>query len=219
MVNLLFITNSPKIDAVLLALQPCLKVRIDIVADFDFGLKDVFEKRPATVFIQDHIAGVTGESVARHIQMLLGSGAPSFIFMHEGSSKAKLIKGLFEYLIDLSQADSKIVADIQATLKSLLGTQWEKIYIPSKTGLPASKDVVAVPEESRVFADQLVDDFLSDLDVLGVGSVSKIFPMNDYSEPVSPLDELFQVVSSPHDQLAEMLSETNRVTAATKPSA
>ena len=109
MVNLLFISNSSKIESIKNTLQPFLKVKIDIVGDFDYGLKDVFEKRPATVFIQDQIAGVTGESVARHIQMLLGSGAPLFIFMHDGSLKAKPIKGLFEYLIDLSLAEVKML--------------------------------------------------------------------------------------------------------------
>jgi hypothetical protein len=38
MVNLLFITNNSKIDIIKNALQPLLKVKIDIVGDFDFGL-------------------------------------------------------------------------------------------------------------------------------------------------------------------------------------
>lgn len=210
MVNLLFITNSTKIDAIKNDLQPLLKVKIDIVADFDFGLKDVFEKRPATVFIQDQIAGVTGESVARHIQMLLGTGTPSFIFMHEGSSKAKPIKGLFEYLIDLSQSDEKIVADIQATLKTLLGTQWEKIYIPPKIDKAAIRDVVAVPEGNRAVADQPVDDFLTDLDGFGSPPSGNISPTTNLSEPLPLADEPFHVVSTPHDQLAEMMSESSR---------
>jgi hypothetical protein len=211
MVNLLFISNSVKIDTIRSTLQPFLKSKIDIVADFDYGLKDVFEKRPATVFIHDQIAGVTGESVARHIQMLLGSGAPSFIFMHEGSSKAKPIKGLFEYLIDLSQTEVKIVADIQATLKSMLGPQWEKIYIPPKIDNAAIRDAVSVPEGSRVFADQMVDDFLSDLDNFGSASAGNRYPMTDSSEAVvTPEEEPFQVVSSPQDQLAEMFSESSR---------
>jgi len=212
MVNLLFITNSTKIEAIRTALQPFLKVKIDIVSDFDYGLKDVFEKRPATVFIQDQIAGVTGESVARHIQMLLGASAPSFIFMHEGSTKANPIKGLFDYLIDLSQADATIVADIQATLKSLLGVpQWEKIYIPPKLNTAVLGDAVAVPDGNRAFADKLVDDFLSNLDNSGPETAEIKFHTADLSDLSKPADEPFHVVSSPHDQLAEMVSETSKV--------
>ena len=201
MVNLLFISNSAKIDRIKDVLQPFLKVRIDIVGDFDFGLKDVFEKRPAIVFIQDQIDGVTGESVARHIQMLLGASAPSFIFMHEGSPKAKLIKGLFEYLIDLSQPDVSLVENVQTTLKTLLGPQWEKIYIPPPMAKTAVKDAVAVPEDNRILRGNSVDGVVPDLDSYKLASVQI---------PPATGNDQFHVVSSPHDQLAEMLSESSR---------
>jgi flagellar FliL protein len=205
MVNLLFITNSTKIDRIKNTLQPFLKVKIDIVEDFDFGLKDVFEKRPATVFIQDQIAGVTGESVARHIQMLLGSGSPSFIFMHNGTTKAKPIKGLFDHLIDLSQDELKIVADILATLKILLGSHWEKIYVhPEKVVEVAADTALKSDSTNRSSdADQLVDELFADL-----GNTSD--QVAKLSNPVSIIDAPFDVVSSPQDQLAEMLVESKK---------
>lgn len=163
MLNLLFISNSPKMDFIKKNLQPMLKVKIDVVTDFDHGLKDVFEKRPATIIIQDQISGVTGESVARHIQMLLGSGAPVFVMMHEGNTRIKPIKGLFEHIIDLTQADTKLVEDVQTILKSILGPEWEKIFIAPKQNAAALAASFAMPEDSRVDADRLVDDFLSDL--------------------------------------------------------
>jgi len=203
MVNLLFISSNPKIDAVKTALQPSLRVKIDTVGDFDIGLKDVFEKRPAVVFIQDHIAGVTGESVARHIQMLLGSSAPSFIFMHDGNLKSKPVKGLYEHVIDLSQSPPKIFVDIQSNLASLLGAQWQKIYIPREQGKPAAREAVVVPEEHRAVADQLVDDFIADLDDVANATVCQE-PFPDFSLPDSPGEDPFQIMSSTHDQLDEI---------------
>jgi hypothetical protein len=209
MVNLLFITNNSRIDIIKNALQPLLKVKIDIVGDFDFGLKDVFEKRPSTVFIQDQIDGVTGESVARHIQMLLGSGAPSFIFMHEGNIKAKPVKGLYEFLIDLSQDDANVLEDIQSTLKSILGPQWQKIYIPPAITKSVVKTALTVPEEHRASADQLVEDFISDLGDVSPETIITTYPLADFSSPESSSDEAFNFVSSHHDQLAEIMSETD----------
>lgn len=130
MLNLLLISDSPNARAIKSTLQPVLRVIIDVVTDFDQGLKEVFEKRPATVCIQDQIGGVTGESVARHIQMLLGNDAPMFILLHSGNSKTKVISGLYEYLIDMEQSIESLAEDMQVTLKALLGEQWEKIYIP-----------------------------------------------------------------------------------------
>lgn len=185
MLNLLFISDSPKIEFIKSVLQPFLKVIIDVVTDFDHGLKDVFEKRPTTVCIQDQIGGVTGESVARHIQMLLGSNAPTFILLHSGNGKARAIKGLYEHLVDLSQPGDTLAEDIKITLKSLLGDQWEKIYIPPKPSPASIRSSVAVPEESRVDADKLVDDFLSDLETSGFSVAADVSPFKAAPDPIS----------------------------------
>lgn len=185
MLNLLFISDSPKVEYIKSVLQPVLKVIIDVVTDFDHGLKDVFEKRPATVCIQDQIDGVSGESVARHIQMLLGSGAPKFILIHSGNDKARAIKGLYEHLVDLSQSNDTLAEDIKSTLKSLLGDQWEKLYIPPKPTPASVRSSVAVPEESREDADKLVDDFLSDLETSGIVVVDDKPPVISAPDKVS----------------------------------
>jgi hypothetical protein len=173
MLNLLFISDSPKAEYIKKELQPVLKVIIDVVTDFDHGLKDVFEKRPTTVCIQDQIGGVTGDSVARHIQMLLGNSAPSFILLHTANTKARAIKGLYEHLIDLNQPDESLHADFINTLKSLLGEQWERIFIPpksSQTEIMSAKSLSAEPNEE---ADKLVDDILSDLETSGFSIIDE----------------------------------------------
>jgi hypothetical protein len=149
MLNLLFISDNPKAEYIKSTLQPLLKVIIDIVADFDHGLKEVFEKRPATVCIQDQIGGVTGESVARHIQMLLGNSAPTFFLLHNGDGKARAIKGVYEHLIDLSQSNEIVTDNIKTTLKLLLGDKWKRIYIPNELTPVSVSLLVAAPEGSR----------------------------------------------------------------------
>lgn len=199
MLNLLFISNNLKTDIIKQFLQPLLKVKIDVVTDFDNGLKDVFEKRPATIFIQEQIAGVRGESVARHIQMLLGDGAPSFILMHEGNARVKPVKGLFECLIDLTQPDNKLIEDVLTILKFILGPEWVKNVMPEEQGPDVQAVSFAVPEEKRVDADRLVDDLLSDLeaadgeasDVLQTpemtvsSAATAVLPLQDHAAPVS----------------------------------
>jgi hypothetical protein len=230
MVKLLFISDNSKIDVIKIALKTFPTVKIDRVSDFDHGLKDVLEKRPAMVFIQDQIAGVSGESVARHIQMLLGTGAPSFIFMHDGDLKAKPIKGLFDYLIDLSQDNVKVLAGVKSTIKVLLGPTREKIYVPSKAKISVVKATPAVPEEHRALADKLVDDFLSDLGNETPAAITAsaapdeapeepfsfassphdIFPITDFAAPDISTEEPFVFASSPHEQLEEIISEYER---------
>lgn len=130
MISLLFISNSPRVELLRVHFQQILKIRIEVVEDFDRGLKDVFEKRPVVVCIQDEIAGVTGESVARHIQLLLSNGAPGFILMHDGNAKVKPVPGLFNHLIDLGAPFEMLCKNIQLALQAQLSDRWDKIYIP-----------------------------------------------------------------------------------------
>lgn len=167
MLNLLFISDSPKAEQIKNELQPLLKVIIDVVTDFDRGMKDVFEKRPATVCIQDNIGGVTGESVARHIQMLLGSGAPTFILFHTGNAKARVINGLFENLVDLSLSHDSVIENLLDTLKLLLGNNWERIYIPLKLAHASVGSAVSVTEELREYPVKPAAVFTPDLETPG----------------------------------------------------
>lgn len=169
MLNLLFISDSPKMEHIKNVLQPELRVVIDVVPDFDYGLKEVFDKRPATVCIQEEIAGVTGESVARHIKMLFGSSTPSFILMHEGSGKAKQIKGIFEHTVDLSQPEAGLAEEILSTLRTLFGDQWDKIFISPGQAIVSNSPSTVLSEEPGNDVDEqasgfsLADDAVSPL--------------------------------------------------------
>ena len=168
MLNLLFISDSPKVEYIKYGLQPQLKAKIDVVIDFDLGLKSVFEKRPATICIQDQIGEVSGESVARHIQMLLGSAAPSFILLHTGSDKARAIDGLFEHIVDLNLSDDLLTGKLLDTLKLLLGDQWDTVYIPPKPLPLPDTPVVPAPEKSSKNLDVIADDFSADAGKPGI---------------------------------------------------
>lgn len=206
MVNILFISNNDKLISLVKIFQERVKVKLDVAHDFDLGLKEVFEKRPAFVFIQDHIAGVAGESVARHIQMLLGSSAPQFVLLHDGAQKLKPVKSLYEHMLDLSSPESKILSDFQGLLQLLLGAHWQKIYIPQTAAPspPITREVT--PLATQEIANRLVDDLLSDLDTREAASTLNTAPLQDFSDNTS--QDQFQIVSSPHDQLADLLIET-----------
>jgi len=179
---MLFISDSPKAVYLKSYLQPKLKVITDVVTDFDQGLKDVFEKRPNTVFIQEKIGGVTGESVASHIQMLLGGGAPKFILMHEGNDKVGPVKGLFEHLVDLNQPNEQLAEEIQKNLKELLGSQWYKIYIP----LVSTEDSGTLPEAAPPLisddSDAQLDELLKDAGPLQAAVIKAASPPQEPPE-------------------------------------
>lgn len=129
MVNLIIISNSPKTEHIKNFLQTMIAVKIDVVADIDQALQDIFVKRPTVVCIQNRMGGINADDIARHITMLLRKGAPAFILMHEGDNSVKPVTGLFEHLLDLTLPDTKLAEALGAALKSILGAQWEHVRL------------------------------------------------------------------------------------------
>lgn len=208
MLNLLFIVKNPKVGVIKSHLQPQLKARIDLVADFDHGLKDVFEKRPTVVVIQEQIAGVSADSVARHIQMLLGSGAPTFVLAHEGNTKAKTVKGLFEYLVDLARNENELLDDIISVLRSILGDKADSLIIPARAEKSDKPIKDGAGKKSDVSADELVDDFLSELEKIENSGV--VFEGQAPASPAVTSDEHAMPLASNTDEMASMLVDAVR---------
>lgn len=211
MLNLLIISNSPRADLVCAHFQQQLKMRIEVVADFDHGLKDVFEKRPVVVCIQEQIAGVTGESVARHIQLLLGNGAPAFVLLHEGVGKARVIPGLFDHLVDLTATFEMVCQTLSRSLQTLLGDHWEMLYNAS------AAPVQDKPSPGVSAAEQLVDDFIAETSILhpvhvtplpeaGAGHVSDFGDLLEHELPGGPPAERH---AARIDPIAEQEPETS----------
>jgi hypothetical protein len=185
--NLLFISNNPQIKLLKAYFQQILKMRIEVVGDFDQGLKDVFEKRPAVVCIQDQIGGVSGESVARHIQLLLGKDASHFILMHEGNPKARIVSGLFDHLVDLTVPFEKVCESLSKALKIVLGSHWDAIY----TALPVVKQSVFQEVDSGISpADQLIEDFITESSIFNPQNVMPL-PGQEV-EPVAEPESVFE---------------------------
>ena len=164
MLNLLLISDDSKVRTLKNILQPQLKAKVDVVADFDHGLQDVFEKRPATVVIQSVISGVAGESVARHIQMLLGNDAPRFILLYESDSNTHAVEGLFEHCISLALPVEQLAEEILKALQAVFGEQWINMVVPPKANAEALAASVTASREERELADRMMDDLISDME-------------------------------------------------------
>lgn len=183
MVSLLFISNSPKVEQLRAYFQQVLKFRIDVVEDFDHGLKVVFEKRPDVVCIQDQIAGVTGESVARHIQLLLSNAAPHFILFYDGSSKMHTVPGIFNILIDLSGPPETVCHALDNALHVVLGDRWAVLSSKQEAvSAPAAPDLLADSPQATETIPAAVAAKLS-AQLMQQAAVSGVFGTSDCEEP------------------------------------
>lgn len=218
MINLLFISNNPRIELVRERLQQTLKMRIEGVEDFDQGLKDVFEKRPAVVCIQEQIGGVAGESVARHIQLLLGKGASAFILMHEGNPKARAVPGLFDHLVDLSEPFEMVCESLLKSLQVVLGGHWTSVY-NAPLGIEPGFTPASSSDASQT--DQLVEGFIAENSIFNpqnavplpgqiVETALKPDPVFEHDLPGGPPAELHASKVSEAEQKPVQSADTGR---------
>ncbi|GFE61471.1 hypothetical protein [Geobacter sp. AOG2] len=172
MVSLVIISNSPKTAHIKQYLQATIKVTVDVVADIDQALQDIFVKRPTVVCIQNRLSDINADEIARHIQMLFRKDAPSFILMHEGDDNAKPVAGLFEHLLDLTLPETKLAKTLGAALKSILGTQWEDTCLsppppkgkqPQTAGITLNRprEYSAVEEHDAFVLVNSLDEFMT----------------------------------------------------------
>jgi hypothetical protein len=122
--TIIIICNDPHIVPVKEAIQPLLTAKIAIVPDFDTGLKEVFEKRPLAVFIQDEIAGVKGETVTRHIKSLLQANSPQFIHLAHVTGPDMMRE--FRDGINLNLPIEELIAVFREHLSKVPGIRWKE---------------------------------------------------------------------------------------------
>lgn len=150
--TVIIICNDPRIALVKEAIQPLLMAKICIVPDFDTGLKEVFEKRPLGVFIQDEIAGVKGETVTRHIKSLLQANSPQFINLDHAAGLSAIMN--FSDGINLNLPYEELVAMFREHLKNIAGIRWkEQVPKPAESGPPSHLQQDSSPKDAAFSGD------------------------------------------------------------------
>ena len=123
--TVIMICDDPRIVLVKEAIQPLLSAKISILPDFDTGLKEVFERRPQVVFIQDEIAGVKGEAVTRHIRSLLQANAPHLIQLGHTPPGFEAVRD-FSDSINLNLPNDELIASFREQLERLSDVRWKE---------------------------------------------------------------------------------------------
>lgn len=127
MLNIFFVSNDIRVERLIEYYQPFFKTKMRRASDFDQGLKEVFENRPGLVFIQSSINEVSGETVARHIKLLLGGGSPLIVSL--GDSKALENKGATwcDECIGIHDSDRRLQDEFEQLIARLYPGDWYDI--------------------------------------------------------------------------------------------
>lgn len=127
MLNVFVISSDERIAALIEHFQPYFKTKIRSAADFDHGLKEVFENRPSIVFIQSTIGTVSGETVARHIKSLLGSESPCIVFVDNGDTTEKKRVSWCDDWMSLADSAEQLRENFTAIIANRFPGEWQEI--------------------------------------------------------------------------------------------
>jgi len=143
MITILFISDDSRAADLIARFQPQLKARLRLALDFDQGLKEVFDNRPAAVFIQSDISGISGETVARHIKTLLRTDAPRIVLIHTSPLSMQGTKKWFDDTVDFSLPQTDLVEQFRQRLAEIASDQW----LEQNHGQSRSSEDVPVAKE------------------------------------------------------------------------
>jgi DNA-binding response OmpR family regulator len=126
MTNIILISNDQRAQMLVNHFQPLLDSVIVTATDINKGLKEFFDKRPVVVFIQEELAGTTGEAVAKHIKTLLRHESPRLVLLRNSSAHYLLSQSSCDDFIPLPLPESELLEKFEEQLRKIPLIQWKK---------------------------------------------------------------------------------------------
>jgi flagellar FliL protein len=150
MISIVVIANNQRAESLKMRFQPLVKAQISIFGDYEQGLKAVFDKRPAAVFIQKEIDSVSGEAVAKQIKGLLRDGSPRLILMGDHSIKPKGPMGSYDDSFNFMAPDDELFGLFKSQLDKIPLLFWKEKQGNPPMEIPADTSMDALQEPSVV---------------------------------------------------------------------
>ncbi len=147
MITVVIIANDQRAVRIKEYFQPLVKSQISVDSDYEHGLKSVFDKRPALVFIQGEIDGVSGGAIAKQIKGLLRDSAPRIVLLGDASSLNESARSSYDGCLNFSVPDKELISLFRAELDKQLPTLWREEPAPP----PAYADGLQGAKENHAF--------------------------------------------------------------------
>ncbi|MSM41206.1 MAG: hypothetical protein GJT30_16435 [Geobacter sp.] len=155
MVTIVIISNDPHVLLLKERFQPLITAQICIFSDFEQGLVAVFDKRPATVFIQREIGGTTAEVIAKQIKGLLRDASPRIVLMGDLDGQKGERPHCFDDSFDFASSEEELCAFFGTQLKKIPHLRWKEGDGPADWG-GVTPEVIPVHQELYRVEDHAV---------------------------------------------------------------
>ncbi len=111
MVTILLIADQDRLEKLFDFVGDSPQIRFRVSRSLRQGIQDISEEPPAILFVQNHLSGLSGEIIARHlIEQAEGTKPKVVLFGDTGSSPA--CQGPIDVCLDISRSNEDLTADI-----------------------------------------------------------------------------------------------------------
>jgi hypothetical protein len=179
MPEILFLTNEQSLLEVIDQLKALVDARTLIINDFSQGLKEIFFRQPAVVFMQKEIGGITGEKVASQVRALLDDEPIRLVLFQNEPNECQGANTNFNGIIDISLPPPELIRQLQQQINNVL---FKEQGMPAVAGETLQNDTTMF--EFSIDPPKPVDLFTID-------SLADVFPAqlpNDWGAPL-PYDK------------------------------
>ena len=152
MADLLLITDIPRLKSVFLRLAEERNLPLRLAGSLEKGAEEIVADKPAMVFVQTHLSGLSADILLMHLKKLLGRRRTRFVLLSPNDQVTDSVIKLYNNYINTSQDDQQLFDAIAATVSVLTPKRKKPGAAPLK-----KRDEAAVPDRKE-FVEPLYEE-------------------------------------------------------------
>lgn len=151
MIDLLLITDVPRLLKVFSPLAEERDVRLRIATSLEKGAEELMAERPAIVFVQTHLSGLSAEILLMHLKKQLGRRRSRFVLLCPGDQLSGEAVKLYSGHVDTALDDQPLLNSVRETIATLLAPRSRKSVQPAVPAItePVVPQAAVAPEAAE----------------------------------------------------------------------
>ena len=151
MTNLLLITDIPRLRKIFTRFSDEKDIRLRIVNNLEKGGEEIVADKPAMVFVQTHLSGLSADILLMHLKKQLGRKRSRFVLLSPLDQVSKETLKLYHGHLDISLSD-EVLFDAAQEMIAGLGPK-------EKKAAPAPEDASAPPAPQQPAMTTEIQEF------------------------------------------------------------
>lgn len=170
MTELLLITDVPRLRKIFSKLTQDKEIRLRIANNLEQGGEEILAEKPAMVFVQTHLSGLSAEILLMHLKKQLGRKRTRFVLLSPPEQVSDDVFKLYQGQINTTLADEALYDSVRELVSSLTAktktavtspdaARQEAIKLEAVSPAPAAAPLSPLPDDEKLLLPELTPDF------------------------------------------------------------